>query len=56
MTKKPTPEAAYTKDQLLRSTTLGLPRDALMALLDDTTLYTKTQAKRLVANFLKKKV
>lgn len=47
---------SYTKDQLVKSKTLGLPRDAVMAVLEDGKTYTKDQAVRLVTDFLERKV
>lgn len=49
-------EPMFTKQQLVNAKTLGLPRDAVAALLDGGTLYTKTQAKQLVSDFLHRKV
>ncbi len=46
----------FTKDQLVRSKTLGLPRDAVVAVLEDGKAYTKDQAVSLVKNFLERKV
>lgn len=46
----------FTKDQLVRSKTLGLPRDAVAAVLEDGKAYTKDQAVSLVKNFLERKV
>lgn len=46
----------YTKAQLVDSKTLGLPRDAAVAVLDEGKTYTKDQAVRLVSEFLKGKV
>lgn len=49
-------EARFTKSQLIESKTLGLPRDAAAAVLEDGQTYTKDQAKTLVLDFLKRKV
>lgn len=46
----------FTKEQLVRSKTLGLPVDAVMAVLEDGKTYTKDQAASLVNDFLKRKV
>ena len=46
----------FTKEQLVRSKTLGLPRDAVVAVLEDGKAYTKDQAVSLVQNFLERKV
>ena len=49
-------EPTFTKEQLVKAKTLGLPRDAVAAVLEDGEVYTKDQAIRLVADFLKRKV
>ena len=49
-------EPTFTKEQLGKAKTLGLPRDAVAAVLEDGKVYTKDQAIRLVADFLKRKV
>lgn len=46
----------YSKDQLVNSKTLGLPRDAVKAILKDDQQYTKEQATELVTAFLERKV
>ncbi len=46
----------YSKDQLVNSKTLGLPRDAVKAILKDDQTYTKEQATDLVTAFLERKV
>lgn len=46
----------FTKEQLVRSKTLGLPRDAVAAILEDGKTYTKDQAVGLVTEFLERKV
>ena len=46
----------FTKDQLVKSKTMGLPRDAVVAVLEDGKAYTKDQAVSLVKNFLERKV
>lgn len=46
----------FTKAQLVKSKTLGLPVDAVMAILEDGQTYTKDQAAGLVNDFLKRKV
>ena len=50
------PAPTFTKDQLVRSKTLGLPRDAVAAVLEDGKAYTKDQDVSLVKNFLERKV
>lgn len=50
------PAPAFTKDQLVKSKTLGLPVDAVMAVLKDGKTYTKDQAVGLVNDFLERKV
>jgi len=50
------PEPTFTKEQLVRSKTLDLPRDAVSAVLEDGKAYTKDQAVGLVTNFLERKV
>lgn len=50
------PEPTFTKEQLVRSKTLDLPRDAVSAVLEDGKAYTKDQAIGLVTNFLERKV
>ena len=60
-TPAPTPASVdqaptFTKEQLVRSKTLGLPRDAVAAVLKDGEVYTKDQAVRLVRDFLERKV
>lgn len=49
-------EPAFTKEQLVKSKTLGLPRDAVSAVLEDGKTYTKDQAVGLVTDFLERKV
>ena len=46
----------FTKNQLVKSKTLGLPVDAVMAVLEDGKTYTKDQAVSLVNDFLERKV
>ena len=46
----------YTKEQLMNSKTLGLPRDAVAAVLQDGAVYTKDQASGLVQEFLNRRV
>ena len=46
----------FTKEQLVKSKTLNLPRDAVAAILEDGKVYTKDQAVRLVTDFLERKV
>ena len=48
-------EPTFTKEQLVKSKTLNLPRDAV-AILEDGKVYTKDQAVRLVTDFLERKV
>lgn len=50
------PQPKFTKDQLIKSKTLGLPKDAIMVVLEDGKLYTKDQAESLVIDFLERKV
>lgn len=46
----------FTKEQLVNSKTLGLPRDAVAAILKDGEVYTKDQAVGLVRDYLERKV
>lgn len=46
----------YSKEQLVNSKTLGLPRDAVSAILKDGQQYTREQAIQLVTEFLERKV
>ena len=46
----------FTKEQLVKSKTLNLPRDAVAAILEDGKVYTKDQAVSLVTDFLERKV
>lgn len=46
----------FTKEQLMASKTLGLPRDAVAAVLQDGAVYTKDQAASLVQEFLNRRV
>lgn len=46
----------YSKEQLVNSKTLGLPRDAIQAILKDDQQYTREQAISLVTEFLERKV
>lgn len=46
----------FTKDQLVGCKTLGLPRDAVAAILEDGHTYTKDQAVALVRDYLERKV
>lgn len=50
------PEPTFTKVKLVKSKTLGLPVDAVMAVLEDGKTYTKDQAVGLVTDFLERKV
>lgn len=57
--KKPAGAAqapVFTKDQLVKCKTLGLPVDAVTAVLEDGKTYTKDQAVGLVTDFLERKV
>lgn len=57
--KKPDPVDAppvFTKDQLLKAKTLGVPVDAVKAVLKDGETYTREQAIQLVTDFLNKEV
>ncbi len=49
-------EPTFSKDQLVNSKTLGLPRDAVAAILKDGQQYTRKQATQLVTEFLERKV
>jgi len=49
-------EAVYAKEQLVKCKTLGLPVDAVSAILKDDQTYTKEQAISLVSAFLERKV
>lgn len=49
-------EPAFSKEQLVKSETLGLPRDAVAAILKDGQQYTREQAIQLVTEFLERKV
>ena len=49
-------EAVYTKEQLVKCKTLGVPVDAVTAILKDDQTYTKKQAISLVSAFLERKV
>lgn len=49
-------EPTFSKEQLVNSKTLGLPRDAVAAILKDGQHYTKKQAIQLVTEFLERKV
>lgn len=46
----------FMKEQLVASKTLGLPRDAVAAVLQDGAVYTKDQASGLVQEFLNRRV
>lgn len=46
----------YSKEQLVNSKTLDLPRDAVVAILKDGQQYTREQAIQLVTEFLERKV
>lgn len=46
----------YSKEQLVNSKTLDLPRDAVAAILKDGQQYTREQAIQLVTEFLERKV
>lgn len=46
----------YSKEQLVKSKTLGLPKDAVAAILKDDQQYTREQAVQLVTEFLERKV
>lgn len=50
------PAPVFTKEQLVKSKTMGLPVDAVMAVLEDGKTYTKDQAVGLVNDFLERKV
>ena len=49
-------EPTFSKEQLVKSETLGLPRDAVAAILKDGQQYTREQAIQLVTEFLERKV
>lgn len=46
----------FTKEQLVKSKTLGLPQDAVAAILKDGQTYTREEAVRLVTAFLERSV
>ena len=46
----------FTKKQLVKSKTLGVPRDAVAAILKDGQAYTREEAVRLVTDFLERSV
>ncbi len=46
----------FTREQLMDSKTLGLPRDAVAVVLADGAVYTKEQAASLVQKFLNRRV
>lgn len=46
----------FTKDELLRSKTLGFPGDVVKAVLKDDGSYTREEAKGLLSDFLCRKV
>ena len=46
----------FTKEQLVKSKTLGVPRDAVAAILKDGQAYTREEAVRLVTDFLERSV
>ena len=47
-------EPTFSKEQLVKSATLGLPRDAVAAILKDGQQYTREQAIQLVTEFLER--
>lgn len=49
-------EPTFTKEQLVKSKTLGLSRDVLSVVLEDGKVYTKSQVADLVKSFLERKV
>ena len=49
-------EPTFTKEQLVKSKTLNLPRDAVAAILKDGQTYTREEAVRLVTDFLERSV
>ena len=49
-------EPTFSKEQLVKSATLGLPRDAVAVILKDGQQYTREQAIQLVTEFLERKV
>ena len=49
-------EPKFTKKQLLSSKTLGFSTDVIEAVLEENKTYTRGQAKRLLSEFLKRKV
>lgn len=58
-TKQPAAETGapvFTKAQLAASKTLGLPGDAVAAILRDGQTYTKDEAVQLVRSYLERKV
>jgi hypothetical protein len=46
----------FTKEQLVKSKTLGVPQDAVAAILKDGQTYTREEAVRLVTDFLERSV
>lgn len=46
----------FTKDELLRSRTLGFPSDVVKAVLKDDRSYTREEAEGLLSDFLCRKV
>lgn len=46
----------FTKDELLRSKTLGFPSDVVKAVLKDDRSYTREEAQALLSDFLCRKV
>jgi hypothetical protein len=49
-------DTVFTKDQLLKAKTLGVPRDVLAAVLVDGETYTREHAVELATAFLDKEV
>ena len=46
----------FTKEQLVKSKTLGVPQDAVAAILKDGQTYTREEAVRLVTDFRERSV
>ena len=49
-------EPTFSKEQLVKSKTLGVPQDAVAAILKDGQTYTRKEAVRLVTDFLERSV
>lgn len=49
-------ESVYTKEQFLKSNDYKRHRDLLNVLLDENTKYSKTEANKMIENYLNKRV